>query len=145
MMLHCDIVPLWALGERTKVRIAASLCWPESDFSKKLASGRLSDDDGVIAVVVTDDGQPVGWARSEPWKDDAGWGWHTLEAFVHPAYRRRGIAVFATAGLVVNVFAEEGYGCAVFSPPMLLVASKAGLHPSLFEKDRDGQWKPFRE
>jgi hypothetical protein len=140
MSLHCDVIPLWALGERTKATIAESLCWPGSDFHGKLTGGReLNVTDGTISIVRTDD-RILGWARSEPWVDANGWLWPTLEAFVEPAQRRAGIAAFATAGLFSSVFAEEGYGCAVFWPPMLLVAARAGLHPALFE--RSGiEWK----
>lgn len=135
MIIHCDVMPLWAVGEKTKDTIARTLCWPASDFHKKITGGKLCVGDGVIALAVDCDGHPVGWARSEPWTDSDGIVWATLEAFVRHEHRRRGIAAFATAGLAVNVFASEGYGCAVFSPAMLLVAARAGLHPTLFERD----------
>ena len=138
--LSCDISPLASLPLRDRDAIANTLCWPGSDFHGKLTGGReLNVTDGTISIVRTDD-RILGWARSEPWVDANGWLWPTLEAFVEPAQRRAGIAAFATAGLFSSVFAEEGYGCAVFSPPMLLVAARAGLHPALFE--RSGiEWK----
>lgn len=138
--LHCDISPLASLPLRDRDAIANTLCHPGSDFHKKLTGGReLNVTDGTILIVRADD-RILGWARSEPWVDGTGWLWPTLEAFVEPTQRRSGIAAFATAGLVVNVFAEEGYGCAVFAPPMLLVAVRAGLHPTLFERS-GGEWK----
>lgn len=143
MTLHCDVIPLWSLGERTKSEIAKSLCRPGSDFHKKMIARRgLDATDGTISLVFSEGRSKtiLGWARSEPWVDGTGGLWPTLEAFVDPAHRRSGIAAFATAGLVVNVFAEEGYGCAVFSPAMLLVAARAGLHPTLFLKDDSGEW-----
>lgn len=138
--LSCDISPLASLPIRDRDAIANTLCRPGSDFHKKMIARRgLDATDGTISIVRTDD-RILGWARSEPWVDGTGWLWPTLEAFVDPAHRRSGVAAFATAGLVVNVFAEEGYGCAVFSPAMLLVAARAGLHPTLFLKDDSGEW-----
>ena len=138
--LSCDIQPLSSVSRSDIDSIATSLCRPGSDFHKKLTGGReLNVTDGTISIVRTDD-RIIGWARSEPWVDGTGWLWPTLEAFVEPTQRRSGIAAFATAGLVVNVFAEEGYGCAVFAPAMLLVAARAGLHPTLFERS-GSEWK----
>lgn len=144
MTLHCDIQPLSSVSRSDIDSIATSLCHPESDFHNKLTGGReLNVTDGTISIVRTDD-RILGWARSEPWVDGTGWLWPTLEAFVEPAQRRSGIASFATAGLVSSVFADEGYGCAVFAPPMLLVAVRAGLHPTLFERS-GGEWKRSQE
>lgn len=145
MTLHCDVIPLRALGEKTKAEIVRRLSWPGSAFQRRLTSGTpLDDADGHIAVVHENGRTVVGWARSEPWTDGTGWSWPTLEAFVVPERRRSGVASFATAGLVVAVFAEEGYGCAVFSPPMLVVAARAGLHPTLFERD-GAEWRRYSE
>lgn len=144
MSIACDVLPLWTLCERMRAVLAERLVWPESDFHRKLTSGLpLGELDGHIALVA-DSGTLIGWARSEPWTDGTGWSWPTLEAFVVPERRRCGVASFATAGLVVAVFAEEGYGCAVFSPPMLVVASKAGLHPTLFQRD-GAEWRRYSE
>lgn len=138
MILSCEASKLSALPAADRAAIISGLCWPGSDFHKKLVSGNLTESTGVIAVV-RDGGGLVGWARSEVWIDSDGWDWPTLEAFVHPDYRRRGIAAFATAGLVSAVFCDEGYGCAVFAPPMLLVAARCGLHPTLFERSGE-EW-----
>lgn len=145
MNLSCDVIPLWSITEQTKNEIASGLCWPGSDFHRKLSRTHLSDEDGVIALVRDQENRLIGWARSENWTDETGWEWPTLESFVRKEHRGLGLAAFATAGLVPGVFAEEGYGCAVFSPPMLLVAARAGLHPSLFERDRHGRWRRHGE
>lgn len=140
MTLRCNIQPLSSVPRGDMDIIATSLCWPDSDFHAKLTGSRpLDERDGTIAVVCDDD-KIVGWARTEPWTDSTGWLWPTLEAFVDERRRREGVAAFATAGLVVSSFAEEGYGCAVFSPAMLLVAARAGLHPTLFERRPGAGW-----
>ena len=138
MSLSCTVCKLASLSPQDRDAIASSLCWPNSDFHKKLVSGNLTELTGVIAVV-RDGSGIVGWARSEVWLDSSGWDWPTLEAFVHPEYRRRGIASFATTGLVSTVFCDEGYGCAVFAPPLLVVAARCGLHPTLFERSGE-EW-----
>lgn len=145
MNLSCDVIPLWCIADRTRTEIEGSLCWPDSDFHRKLKRRRLTAEDGMIALVRDGENRLLGWARSENWRDDTGWEWPTLEAFVREEHRRLGLAAFATAGLVPAVFAEEGYGCAVFSPPMLLVAARAGLHPTLFERDGRGGWRSHGE
>ena len=138
--LSCHISPLSSLSLRDRDAIATTHSWPGSDFHKKLTGGReLNVTDGTISIVSSGD-RILGWARSEQWLDATGFAWPTLEAFVAPEHRRAGVATFAAMGLVVELFAEEGYGCAVFAPTMLLVAHKAGLHPTLFRKD-GGEWR----
>lgn len=146
MSLKCVITPLMSLPLQDRDAIATTLANQSSDLHRKLTDGRRLDErDGHIAVVYDDD-RIVGWARTEPWKDGDNWLWSTLEAFVAEERRREGLALFATCGLVSTVFHHEGYGCAVFAPPMLLVASRAGLHPTLFERgDGPGVWRRATE
>jgi hypothetical protein len=119
-----------------------------SDFQKKLTawidgSSKPTDADGHIALVY-DHGEIVGWARTEYWSagsDDADGClmYDTLEAFVAPSYRLRGIAAFAASGIFSAVLHENGGTVAVFHPHMLLVARRAGFWPTLFAKE-EGQW-----
>jgi hypothetical protein len=121
---------------------------PGSDFQKKLTAwidgtSKPTDADGHIALVL-DHGEIIGWARTEQWSagDDGADGYmmyDTLEAFVAPSYRLRGIAAFAASGIFSAVLHENGGTVAVFHPHMLLVARRAGFWPTLFEKE-GGQW-----
>ena len=125
-----------------------NLTRPGSDFQKKLTawidgSSKPTAADGHIALVL-DQGEIVGWARTEQWSagDDGADGYvmyDTLEAFVAPSYRLRGIAAFAASGIFSAVLHENGGTVAVFHPHMLLVARRAGFWPTLFEKE-GGQW-----
>ena len=86
-----------------------------------------------------DQGEIVGWARTEAWLEDDGVSvdltkWNTLEAFVHPEYRCSGVAAFAVAGLAASSAIYGVKAVAVFHPHMLLVARRAGFRPTLFAK-----------
>jgi GNAT superfamily N-acetyltransferase len=130
--VNCTILPLADLDDIDISYIVAHLTKPGSDFQRALLAGRRP---GEIAIV-RDQGEIVGWARTEEWVEDNGgdeFSWDTLEAFVAKDYRRRGVAAFAAAGLAA---AQDSLGqhIAVFHPHMLLVARRAGFHPTLFAK-----------
>lgn len=128
--MNCDILPLDALDDDDLSFIRYYLTKPGSDFFKKLTTA--GDLNGHIAVV-RDQGEIVGWARTEPWRDSDGIEWDTLEAFVHEDYRLRGVAAFAACGLEAYGGALGG-AIAVFHPFMYIVATRAGLRPTLFVK-----------
>lgn len=112
---------------------------PGSDFQWKLTrllhgDAVASEQDGSIALVA-DKSEIVGWARTEYWQAH-----DTLEAFVAPDYRLRGVAAFAASGLYASVLHGEGGAVAVFHPHMLLVARRAGLFATLFTKNPRGEW-----
>lgn len=145
------IRPLYEL-KRPTLRRVLELTKPDSVFHERLNNiiDRIgwepSDEDGVIATVV-DRGELVGWARSEQWlektSDIVGHKsvehWDTLEAFTHPDRRGEGIASLAAAGLAVHGLLRWGGDVAVFAPSMMLLARRAGLHPTLFTKV-DDEW-----
>lgn len=115
-----------------------------SDFQRKLLSwiaGRdePADADGHIAVV-EDRGEIVGWSRTEFWVHPTTRQWHTLEAFVAEPYRRRGLASFASAGLVASSALPASGRVAVFrTRTMEGVARRIGLFPTFFSL-ADGKW-----
>jgi hypothetical protein len=130
--VNCTILPIADLDVIDINWIVMRLTKPDSDFQRALLSGRRP---GEIAIV-RDQGEIVGWARTEAWVESRGgdeYSWDTLEAFVAREYRRRGVAAFAAAGLAA---ARDSLGqhIAVFHPHMLLVARRAGFHPTLFAK-----------
>lgn len=114
---------------------------PGSDFNRKLHRWMTLTpavpEDGSIALVREDD-EIIGWARTESWQPDG--SWETLEAFVDPTHRNRGVSAFAAAGLVAARALGDGHPVAVFAPPMLLLARRVGLRPVLFLKDDAGKW-----
>lgn len=121
--------------------IRDNLTKPNSDFNRKLTAwiGGVEplDRDGHIAIVF-DHGEVVGWARTEVWGDECGRLHDTLEAFVAPEYRLRGVAAYAASALYSGVL-HDCRRVAVFRTVMMLVAKRAGLCPTLFTPI-DGRW-----
>ena len=137
--MNCKVYKAAELPEHERVWIAHRLTKAGSDFNAKLVywtygRGAAVESDGSIAVVY-DHGEIVGWARTETWR-----GYDTLEAFVAPEHRGRGVAAFAASGLAASTLNANGGSVAVFAPSMMLVARRAGLHPELFERV-DGEWR----
>lgn len=140
------IRPLYEL-KRPALRRVLELTKTDSVFHERLEqildgySWPVTDEDGVIATVV-EDGELVGWARSEQWlemgREDVE-HWDTLEAFVREDRRGEGIASLAATGLAVHGLKAWGGDVAVFAPSMMLLARRAGLHPTLFQK-ANGEW-----
>lgn len=128
--MNCSVVPLRLLDPADASWILGRLSRPGSDFQKKLTAGGMTDADGLISIV-RDQGEVVGWARTEEWRQ-----WQTLEAFVDSHHRRRGVAAFAASGLTACGSFEKRI-VAVFRPSMSPLAKRAGLMPVLFEKKGD--------
>lgn len=143
MTISCLVVPASDLDVSTRAWLIKHGTWDGSDFQRTLA--RQLRPGGTIAIVRSGD-EIVGWTRTEQWVCGNGWAWPTLEAFVVPAWRRKGVAAFAAAGLLAALGGlGNDYACAVFAPSMLVVAYKAGLRPTLFQKDDSGAWMRARE
>jgi hypothetical protein len=133
--MYCDVmdlsefVPLW--GQYAYEYLTR----PESEFQSMLgrmiSSPEDEDEGGTIAAVIDDDDVLIGWARMSPWKDSSGVRWDALEAYTDEFHRGRGVAAFATAGLLS---ASDSRHVAVFRPLMILVARRAGFSPVLFER-----------
>jgi len=135
-MIACTVLPMSDLDASMRRLIRDELTKPDSDFHHGVETKTA----GLIAIVM-DDEVVVGWARTEQWYDGNGIPFDTLEAFVRPERRMRGIAAFAASGLYSAVFHASGCAVAVFSPYMMLVARRAGLFPTLFERDGNGHWR----
>lgn len=118
---------------RTERRfIAVHLTRPGSDFQRALLYG---DPAGTIALCL-DQGEIFGWARTEMWQ-----AMPTLEAFVGPAYRRRGIALACAAALVAEGVFRDHREVAVFRPTMVALAGRLNLPFAQYDRKPDGTWK----
>jgi GNAT superfamily N-acetyltransferase len=135
-VIDCFITPPMRLRPVERAKIADRLCRPGSDFAKDLWSGSYVG--GLIAICL-DRGEIIGWARTQPWTDSRKATHDTLEAFVAESHRGRGIASYAASGLAASYLREHSLcAVAVFRPSMLLVASRAGLHPTLYDRGDHG-------
>jgi hypothetical protein len=136
----CDVLPADLFAPKYGLYVYEHLTHDDSDFQKKLgrwmAGETPSQQDGVIAVAI-DQGEVVGWARTERWRN-----YNTLEAFVAQPYRERGIASWCASGLLTqHPYCEDSNVVAVFARPMVHVARRVGLHPVLYQYDDNlGDW-----
>lgn len=112
--------------------IADHLTRPGSDFQTALLTG---DPQGTIALAL-DQGEIVGWARTEIWQ-----GLPTLEAFVGAQYRRRGVARFCAAGLVAEGVYAAAAKVAIFSTTLIPLAKSIGITYERFALKPDGSWR----
>jgi hypothetical protein len=115
--------------------IADHLTRPDSEFQRALLDGEPA---GTIAICL-DQGEIVGWARSEMWQ-----GMPTLEAFVATAYRRRGVGTLCAAGLRTEGVFLDFDQVAVFRPTMVSLAHRLGLPFAQFDRKPDGTWREAR-
>lgn len=134
--MNCTVTPLHRLDDTDLVFIAANATRPKSDFWWKIINNELTEADGSIAVV-RDQGEIVGWARSEEWHDEP-WGevWQTLEAFTREPWRRRGVCRYAVAGLLAAASVEPPV--AIFRPQMIGLCRHLGLTFVEYEQGRCG-------
>lgn len=131
--MDCFTIRAAFLRPSEKAWIASRLTRPGSDFQKALESG---EPQGWISIAL-DKGVIIGWARTGRWED-----FDTLEAFVDPALRGRGVATWCAMGLVASgVFttSKDRY-VAVFRRPMIKLAIKVGMKPVICDRLENGLW-----
>jgi len=129
------VLPARRLRVSERRFIADHLTRPWSDFQRVLLAGEPA---GTIAICL-DQGEIIGWARSEIWQ-----GRPTLEAFVATAYRRRSIATACSAALLAaSTFDRSGKPpVAVFSKRMNGICKKLAIDFDRFDLKPDGTWTP---
>jgi hypothetical protein len=134
--MNCTVLPLRDLDESDRHCIIESACKPNSDFQAKLCDKILDDRDGWIAIV-RDQGEIVGWARTEKWCDkDSGEEFDTLESFTRHRWRRRGVCKYAVAGLLAAGKIDRG-PLAIFSSMMIGTCRVFGIRWEGYENVRD--------
>ena len=131
------VLPTGRLRRSERNFIADHLTRPQSDFQKALLDGG-DIIKGTIAICL-DQGEIIGWARTELWRELP-----TLEAFVSPAYRRRGVATLCAAGLRTEGVWRDYEFVAVFRPTMISLARRLGLPYASFDRAPDGSWVEAR-
>jgi GNAT superfamily N-acetyltransferase len=112
--------------------IAGHVCRDGSAFQSSLRCGEPAGD----IAFCRDQGEIIGWARTERWE-----GYPTLESFVIPPYRGRGVATACAQALVANGSISRSSIVAVFRPQMESIAARCGLRLAAFSRrEEDGQW-----
>lgn len=129
-------MPLRDLDDEDRNFIIENACKPNSDFQFKLIEKPLDDRDGWIAIV-RDQGEIVGWSRTEKWIDrDSGEEFDTLESFVRERWRRRGVCRYASAGLLAAAKIDRG-PLAIFSPLMVGTCRRLSIRWEGYERKWD--------
>lgn len=131
------VLPTGRLRVTERNFIADHLTRPGSDFQRTLLAGGGSLT-GTIAICL-DQGEIIGWARTELWRELP-----TLEAFVSPAYRRRGVATLCAAGLRAQGVWRDYEFVAVFRPAMAELAHRLGILSAQFQRLKTGEWVEAR-
>jgi GNAT superfamily N-acetyltransferase len=130
------VLPAERLRSSERNFICDHLTRTGSEFQKKLLDGDILT--GTIAICL-DQGEIIGWARTEIWD-----GLPTLEAFVSPAYRRRGVATLCAAGLRTEGVFRDYEFVAVFRPTMAALAHRLGILHAEFQRTQTGEWVEAR-
>jgi hypothetical protein len=125
------ILPAARLRQSERKFVADHLTRPNSDFQTALLDGEPA---GTIAICL-DQGEPIGWARSEVWQ-----GIPTLEAFVSQPYRDRGVATLCAAGLRTHGVFVLHEKIAIFSTAMIAIAERLSLPYRRFALKPGGTW-----
>lgn len=126
------VLPAARLRQSERKFIADHLTRSGSDFQAALLNGEPA---GTIAICL-DHGEIIGWARSEIWQ-----GLPTLEAFVSPPYRDRGVATLCAAGLRTQGAYRDCEKIAIFSTTMIAIAERLSMPFRRFALKPDGTWR----
>ena len=139
--MNCTVTLLKDLDESDVHFIVESACKANSDFQGKLCGKVLDEDDGWIAIV-RDQGEIVGWARTEKWHDKTpGCEYDTLEAFVRDEWRRRGVCQFAATGLLADGRIDRG-PVAIFSNSLVQTCRRMAVRFVGYQFDFNlGEWR----
>ena len=97
---------------------AATLCRPLSDMQSELYQ-RLAE----TPIVLIETGLPIAWVASHEWRDQ-----QTLEAFVVPEWRRRGLVKLGAHMLLAASYLVKTEPVAVFSSDCVPLARSLGFH-----------------
>ena len=112
--------------------IARALCRPGSEMQRELIDSKTD-----TPMVVVYDPEPIGWVASHLWR-----GLQTLEGYVDPEWRRKGLARIGSLTLIANGYLDRTQAIAVFSPECVALASSLGFADvRQFRRNRYGDWE----
>lgn len=120
---------------------AMHLCRPGSEMQGEFLMRRSRTNLAVVYV-----GSPIGWVCSHQWTPP-GVGsrrLQTLEGFVHPDWRRRGIARIGALVLIAGGLLVREQEVAVFSYECVPLARTLRMRPRLWQRDDDARWQEVR-
>jgi len=109
---------------------AANLCRPSSEMQNEIY---VRQADTPIVVVQVE--LPIAWVASHEWR-----GQQTLEAFVAPEWRRRGLVKLAAGMLIATGSLNRKLPLAVFSAECVALAASLGFQEVLHYTRRGTDW-----
>jgi len=132
-----EVLPLHELDDDLAEHCAAHPCRAGSEMQREFRVGRSRT---PLCVTYGEDADPVGWVATHVWR-----GVQTVEGFVHPLLRRRGLARISVLSLLSCGHLEIRKPVAVFSPACVELAYQCRFDDvRLFQRDRVGDWQETR-
>jgi GNAT superfamily N-acetyltransferase len=113
--------------------IARALCNPGSEMQRELIDAKTD-----TPMVVAYDPEPIGWVATHLWR-----GLQTLEGYVDPDWRRKGLARIGALTLITTGYLDRRQAIAVFSDECVTLARSIGFKDvRQFRRNRYGDWEP---
>lgn len=113
--------------------MARALCRPGSEMQRELIDAKT--DTPMVAFY---DPEPIGWVATHLWR-----GLQTLEGYVDPEWRRKGLARIGSLTLLATGYLDRTKAIAVFSDECVVLARSLGFKDvRQFRRNRYGDWEP---
>lgn len=133
-----EVLLLNELDDDLARHCANLLCKPGSEMSRELKLCRSRTP--MCVMYDPDNADPCAWIATHVWR-----GIQTLEGFVAPELRRKGIARIGVLSLKTCGYLDITKPVAVFSPACVELAHQCGFDDvRLFQRTSIGDWKEVR-
>ena len=132
-----EVLLLHELDDDLARHCAQFLCKPGSEMARefKLCRARTP-----LCLTYGEDADPCAWIATHVWR-----GIQTLEGFVAPQLRRRGLARIGVLSLKARDHLDITKPVAVFAPACVELAYQCGFDDvRLFQRTTIGDWKEVR-
>ena len=132
-----EVIHLHELDDDLAEHCAAALCKPGSEMQREFRVGRART---PLCITYAGDAEPVAWIATHTWR-----GIQTIEGFVEPTLRRRGIAKVSVLALLASRQLDVRKPVAVFAPPCVELAYQCRFDDvRLFQRTPVGDWQEVR-
>lgn len=113
--------------------IARALCNLGSEMQREIIESKTD-----TPMVVVYDPEPIAWVATHLWR-----GLQTLEGYVDPDWRRKGLARIGALTLIATGYLDRTKAIAVFSVECVALAKSLGFSDvRQFRRNRYGDWEP---
>jgi GNAT superfamily N-acetyltransferase len=113
--------------------LARALCNPGSEMQREFIDAKTD-----TPMVVAYDPEPIAWVATHLWR-----GLQTLEGYVDPDWRRKGLARIGALTLISTGYLDRTMAIAVFSDECVALTRSLGFKDvRQFRRNRYGDWEP---